>query len=95
MANAPSTETQVHKSPNYFLVFIVLAGITAAMTAIELLHIEMTTYLQNTLFVVLSIVKATLVAMYYMHLKSDSRVYTILFLMPVFLVLILVIILLI
>jgi caa(3)-type oxidase subunit IV len=87
--------TKAHKHPNYFVIFIILAVITGAMTAIELLHLDITRSLQNTIFLTLSIIKAILVAMYYMHLKMDSRFYTGLFALPLFLVLILVIILLI
>ena len=72
----------------------VLAVITGVMTAIELLEINMARTIHNMIFLALSIIKAVLVAMYYMHLKMDSRVYTAMFMLPVFLVLILVAVLL-
>ncbi len=94
-AHATTADAKVHKHPNYFAVFLVLAVITAIMTAIEVLHLPITPYLKNSLFLTLSLIKAVLVAMFYMHLISDSFLYTILFLMPVALVMVLVIILLI
>ncbi len=92
-----SSETQVHahKSPNYFAVFIFLGLVTAIMAGIELFDAPIGATLKHSLYLILSVIKATLVAMYYMHLKFDSRVYTILFTMPVALVLVLIIILLI
>ena len=62
------------------------------MTAIEL-YANIDRSLQHTIFLTLSIIKAVLVAMYYMHLKMDSRLYTGLFALPVFLVMVLVIVL--
>ena len=94
MSSSTEAVTHEHKSPNYFAVFIVLAVITGAMTAVELLEIDMTRSVRNLVFLALSIIKAVLVAMYYMHLKMDSRIYTAMFVLPVFLVLILVAILL-
>jgi cytochrome c oxidase subunit 4 len=92
-----TTETaapaKTHSHPNYFMIFIILAVITGVMTAVELLHLDITRSLRNTIFLMLSIIKAVLVAMYYMHLKMDSRLYTGLFALPVFLVMVLVIIL--
>lgn len=90
-----NTSTKTRKHPNYFFIFIILAVITGIMTAIELLHLDITRSLQNSIFLTLSIIKAVLVAMYYMHLKMDNRLYTGLFALPLFLVLILVVILLI
>lgn len=92
---ATATTTEEHKSPNYFAVFVALAIITALMTAVEVFHIPITTFLKNTIFLVLSLIKAVLVAMFYMHLISDSFLYTVLFLLPVLLVMVLVVILLI
>ena len=94
MSSSTDIAVHEHKSPNYFAVFIVLAVITGAMTAIELLEINMARSLHNMIFLALSIIKAVLVAMYYMHLKMDSRVYTAMFMLPVCLVLILVAVLL-
>lgn len=86
-----------HKTPNYFAVFLVLAVITALMTAIEYYDLNLAFLGGNAgkylLFIILSIIKATLVVMYYMHLKFDSYVYTVLFCMPLALVMVLVVIL--
>ena len=74
-----------HKHPNYLMVFVALALITAVITVTELYidSIPIPKEIIRTGFVVMSLVKATLVAMYYMHLKSDSFIYTVLFLLPV------------
>lgn len=70
--------------PNYLLVFIVLAVITAMITGVELLANQIVPRpLLNIFFITMSVIKATLVAMFYMHLKHDSRLYTVLFGLPV------------
>lgn len=88
MSNAVIThgdEVRSHKHPNYLAVFIALALITAVITITELYidYIPIPKEIIRAGFVVMSLAKATLVAMYYMHLKSDSFVYTVLFMMPV------------
>ncbi len=74
-----------HHQPNYWVVFIALAVITAIITITELFidSIPIPKEVIRTGFVVMSLIKATLVAMYYMHLKFDSFVYSVLFIVPV------------
>lgn len=76
-----------HKHPNYFAVFLVLAAITALITAIEMMSqsgiINLPRASLVTIFLLFSITKALLVAMFYMHLKYDSFLYTVLFGLPV------------
>lgn len=76
---------ETHRHPNYLAVFIVLAVITALITAVELFSqsLPIPRLLINTFFIVMAVVKATLVAMFYMHLKQDSWIYTALFGLPV------------
>ncbi len=78
--------TKTYHSPNYLAVFLVLAVITALITGIEL-YISYLSFIPqeyiHAMFVVMAVIKATLVAMYYMHLKFDSRIYTLLFGLPV------------
>lgn len=88
MSNVTATHADdvvPHKHPNYLAVFIALAIITAVITVTELYidSIPISKDIIRAGFVVMSLVKATLVAMYYMHLKSDSFIYTVLFLIPV------------
>lgn len=64
----------------YVYVFIALAIITA----VELL-LSTTSLSRQTLtiiFIALSLSKASLVAAFFMHLRSDSRLYTYIFLLP-------------
>lgn len=92
---AEKAETQTHRSPNYLVVFVVLAVITAIITTVELVSHTWGIprgYL-NAFYVSMSVTKAALVAMYYMHLKHDSRLYTVLFGTPVLFALVFVIIL--
>ncbi|RME74743.1 MAG: hypothetical protein D6784_09335 [Chloroflexi bacterium] len=74
-----------HKHPNYLAVFIVLAIITAIITGVELMSKSLPIPVEylNVFYIAMSVTKATLVAMFYMHLKQDSRVYTVLFGIPV------------
>jgi caa(3)-type oxidase subunit IV len=78
---------QEHKHPNYFGVFIVLAAITALITAIELMAqngvINLPRVTLNTIYLSFSITKAVLVALWYMHLKFDHYIYSVLFGVPV------------
>jgi cytochrome c oxidase subunit 4 len=76
-----------HHHPNYLLVFVALAILTAAITGIELLAqagtINLPRSLLNTVFLAMSVIKALLVVLFYMHLKYDSKVYSLLFGLPV------------
>ena len=92
------SHAEEHKHPNYFVVFIALAVITAVMTAVEVADLQTRMGLSrsaiNFFYLVLSLIKATLVAMYYMHLKLHSRLYTAIFCAPILLVMVLVVVLL-
>jgi len=85
MAATHGDEVIPHKHPNYLAVFIALAMITAVITITELYidYIPIPKEIIQAGFVLMSLAKASLVAMYYMHLKSDSFIYTVLFLIPV------------
>jgi len=82
-----ATHQEEHKHPNYFGVFIVLAVITALITAIEMMAqngaINLPRATLNTIYLAFSITKAMLVALWYMHLKFDSYIYSLLFGIPV------------
>lgn len=86
---------KTHQSPNYLAVFIALAVITAIITTVELASgwLGLPRVVLSTFYVTLAVVKATLVAMFYMHLKMDSRIYTVLFGVPVLFALVFIIIL--
>ena len=64
------------KRPNYLLVFIALAVLTGIETLVSYVQQEA---IKFPTLVVLSIVKAVLVLLYFMHLKSDSKLYSYLF----------------
>jgi caa(3)-type oxidase subunit IV len=68
----------------YGLVFLALVAATAIELAIA--YGSLSRELRNAVFLGLSLVKAGLVAAFYMHLRSDSRVYTGVFLSTVVLV---------
>lgn len=64
----------------YSAVFAALALITAVEVALSSFDLDRA--LTTPLFLVLSLGKAGLVAAFYMHLRSDSRLYTLVFLVP-------------
>jgi caa(3)-type oxidase subunit IV len=68
---------QTHKRPNYLLVFLGLAALTAAEVGVTYLPIP-----QIPLLAALATTKVVLVAMFYMHLKMDSKWYAYIFLIP-------------
>ncbi len=67
---------KTEKRPNYFLVFLILAGFTLIETLVSYVQQEA---IKFPTLVVLSVVKVLLVLLYFMHLKSDSKVYRYLF----------------
>ncbi len=71
----PEQTTKKHAQPNYLAVFIALAVLTALEVAVTYLPIP-----RVPVLVPLAVIKAGLVVLYYMHLRSDSRVYSFLFL---------------
>lgn len=69
-------QQETHKRPNYFAVF----GILAVFTLIEtLVSYVQTAAIKLPVLIVLALVKAVLVLLYFMHLRSDSRVFSYLF----------------
>jgi cytochrome c oxidase subunit 4 len=72
------------RSSAYWLVYLVLALITALEIWITTLGLAQG--LQTPILLALSLLKASLVAAFYMHLRSDSRLYLLVFLLPVLMV---------
>jgi len=79
-------EPQKNKSsrrPNYLLVFLALAIITA----VEVLFVTLFPTLPRAAFLLtMSFAKVMLVILYFMHLKTDNRWYALIFCLPFFLV---------
>ncbi|MBM4457706.1 MAG: hypothetical protein FJ011_08085 [Chloroflexi bacterium] len=71
-----------HRKPNYLLVFVFLAAVTALEVAI--------TYIPGVplapVLVALSLAKASAVLLYFMHLRFDHWWYAVIFLVPFVLV---------
>lgn len=65
-------------------IYTVVFGALGVATLIEILLAELPRgFLTIPLMISLAAVKAILVVMYYMHLKSDSRIFTLVLLLPV------------
>ena len=64
------------KRPNYLMVFIVLAVFTLIETLVS--YVQQAA-IKFPALIALSVVKAVLVLLYFMHLKSDSKVFSYLF----------------
>ncbi len=64
----------------YVFVFIILAIITAVEIFLSTISISRETL--RVLFLALSLAKASLVAAFFMHLRSDSKLYTYIFILP-------------
>ena len=64
------------KRPNYLFIFIALAVLTLIETLVSYVQQEA---IKFPTLVVLSVVKVVLVLLYFMHLRSDSKIYTYLF----------------
>jgi cytochrome c oxidase subunit 4 len=64
------------KRPNYLFVFIALVVFTLIETLVS--YVQQAAIKFPTL-VILSVIKVLLVLLYFMHLKSDSKVYSYLF----------------
>jgi len=73
-------ETQ--KRPNYLFVFIALAVFTLIETLVSYVQQEA---IKLPTLMVLSLIKVLLVLLYFMHLKTDSKIYTYLFVAGCFL----------
>jgi caa(3)-type oxidase subunit IV len=72
----------------YILVFVFLAVITAVEVVLASPAVGIGGGLRRGIFILLSFSKAALVAAFYMHLRSDSRLYTYIFLIPVVLLIV-------
>jgi len=68
---------ETEKRPNYLFVFIALAVFTGIETLVSYVQQEA---IKFPTLVALSVVKALLVLLYFMHLKTDSKVFSYLFL---------------
>ncbi len=69
----------------YGMVFLVLAAITAIEVGLSASSLDVPRRLVTALLLLFSLGKASLVAAFYMHLRSDSRLYTYVFLLPIIL----------
>ena len=67
---------EARKQPNYFAVFAILAIFTAIETAVS--YVQQAA-IKLPVLVVLAGIKAALVLLYFMHLRSDSRLFSYLF----------------
>jgi caa(3)-type oxidase subunit IV len=67
---------ETEKRPNYLFVFIALAVFTGIETLVSYVQQEA---IKFPTLIVLSVIKALLVLLYFMHLKSDSKVFSYLF----------------
>lgn len=83
-------ETTAHKHPNYVLIWVYLAVLTAAEVGVAFVsHFSKTTLLIILLF--LAVWKALLVALYFMHLKFEKWNLRVVAIIPIPLALILII----
>lgn len=69
-------KTESRKRPNYFAIFALLAGFTLVETLVS--YVQQAA-IKLPVLGVISALKAVLVLMYFMHLKSDSRLFSYLF----------------
>ena len=67
---------ETEKRPNYLYIFIALAVFTLVETLVSYVQQEA---IKVSTLVVLSVIKVLLVLLYFMHLKTDSKVYSYLF----------------
>jgi caa(3)-type oxidase subunit IV len=81
--NEEPQKNKTHRRPNYLFVFLALALITG----VEVLFVTLFPALPRTAFLlIMSLAKVLLVVLYFMHLKSDNRWYALIFILPFFLV---------
>lgn len=71
-ANASQEHEAGHSSPNYYLIWLILAVLTMAEVGVAFVSSIPKTALAIIL-VAMALWKALLVAMYYMHLKFEPR----------------------
>ena len=67
---------ETEKRPNYLYIFIALAVFTLIETLVSYVQQEA---IKVSTLVILSVIKVLLVLLYFMHLKTDSKVYSYLF----------------
>lgn len=80
MEQSKPSADHFHKRPNYLIVFIVLA----VLTAIELgITQAVGGGIRTPLLLALMLAKVVLVALYYMHLQSESRWFAAFILAPI------------
>ena len=83
-------ETTAHKHPNYVLIWVYLAVLTAVEVGVAFIsHFSKTTLL--IILLVLAVWKALLVALYFMHLKFEKWNLRFIAIIPIPLALILII----
>jgi cytochrome c oxidase subunit IV len=87
----PIDGAAAHPAPNYMLIWVVLAVLTAGEVAIAFVS-HLPEFLLILILVGLAIWKAVLVALYYMHLKFEPQRLKIITLAPIPLAIILVVI---
>ena len=81
--NEEPQEKKPHRRPNYILVFLALA----AITAIEVFFVSLFPGVPKAPFLLaMSFIKVLLVVLFFMHLKSDNRWYALIFVLPFLLV---------
>ncbi len=73
-------EKTAKKHPNYIAVFIALALLTATEVAVTQIPVPIP---RAYILVPLSLIKAALVALFYMHLRSDSKLFSVVFILGV------------
>lgn len=81
-SHSPTVAHEAHAQPNYVAVYIALAVLTVMELGVALLPIPKAG--QVLVLLTFAFSKLALVVMYYMHLKFDTRVYAIIFAVPVF-----------
>jgi len=82
MSGADPGKQPARRRPNYLLVFLALA----AMTAIEVAIIYVPGVPRVPVLLTMSLAKALLVILFFMHLNSDSRWFGFIFFIPFLLV---------
>jgi len=71
-ANVTQEQAVDHPTPNYYLIWLILAVLTLAEVGVAFLsHIPKTAL--AIILIAMALWKALLVAMYYMHLKFEPR----------------------
>lgn len=80
MENQTSSHATRSNLRTYVFVFIILAIITGIEVILSTLSISR--QVLTPTFLALSLAKASLVAAFFMHLRTDSRLYTYIFLLP-------------